>query len=97
MVEIKRLVLDVLKPHDPDVREFADATARCSGVAGVNVVLLETDREVQNIKVTVEGQSIADDEVEAVIADLGGTVHSIDEVVTGDVVVEQSRTPQDKH
>jgi hypothetical protein len=95
MVEIKRLVLDVLKPHDPDIREFADATARCDGVAGVNAVLIETDREVQNLKLTIEGQSVDDDAVEATIQDLGGTVHSIDEVVTGDVVVEQSRTPQD--
>lgn len=97
MVEIKRLVLDVLKPHDPDIREFADATARCPGVVGVNAVLLETDREVQNLKLTIEGQSVDDDAVEEAIVDLGGTVHSIDEVVTGDEVVEESVTPQDKH
>ncbi|MFC6954623.1 DUF211 domain-containing protein [Halorubellus litoreus] len=95
MVELKRLVLDVLKPHDPDIREFAAAAARCEGVAGVNAVLVETDREVQNVKFTVEGQAIADDAVEAAIDDLGGTVHSIDEVVMGDEFVEQSETPQD--
>ncbi|WP_323676292.1 DUF211 domain-containing protein [Halorubellus sp. PRR65] len=95
MVELRRLVLDVLKPHDPDIREFAAAAARCDGVTGVNAVLVETDREVQNVKLTVEGQAIADDAVEAAIDDLGGTVHSIDEVVTGDVLVEQSVTPQD--
>jgi hypothetical protein len=95
MVEIKRLVLDILKPHEPDVREFADAVARCDGIAGVNVVLVETDREVQNIKLTIEGQAIADDDVETAIEDLGGTIHSIDEVVAGDVLVEESATPQD--
>jgi hypothetical protein len=97
MTEMKRLVLDILKPHEPDIREFADATARCEGVAGVNAALVETDREVQTIKLTIEGDAIDDEAVEAAVADLGGSVHSIDEVVIGDDLVEQSDTPQDPH
>ncbi|NHN43147.1 DUF211 domain-containing protein [Halorubellus sp. JP-L1] len=95
MVDTKRLVLDVLKPHDPGIREFATETARCDGVDGVNAALVETDREVQNVKITVEGEAIDSDDVEATVEDLGGTIHSIDEVVAGDVVVEESATPQD--
>ena len=97
MPDMKRLVLDVLKPHEPDIREFADATSRCDGVAGVNAALVETDREVQTIKLTIEGDAIDDDAVEAAVADLGGSVHSIDEVVIGEALVEQSDTPQDPH
>lgn len=95
MVEIKRVVLDVLKPHTPDVLAFGERVADCSGVDGVNVVLLETDREVQNIKLTVEGQAIDFEAVEAAIEDLGGTVHSIDQVACGELLVEESETHQD--
>lgn len=95
MVEIKRIVLDVLKPHDPDVLEFGEETAACPGVDGVNVVLLETDREVQNIKLTIEGTDVDFDAVEARLEDLGGTVHSIDEVACGETLVEESETAQD--
>lgn len=94
MVEIKRVVLDVMKPHDPSVLEFADTTASCPGVDGVNAVLLETDREVQNIKLTVEGTNIDFDAVESSIDSLGGTVHSIDEVACGEDLVEESETRQ---
>ncbi len=91
MPDVRRLVLDLLKPHDPDAVTFAESVAGCEGVSGVNVVLLETDKEVQNVKMTIEGDLIPVDTVE----DLSGTVHSIDEVVCGDIIVEASATPQD--
>ncbi|MFC4541324.1 DUF211 domain-containing protein [Halosolutus amylolyticus] len=93
---IRRLVLDVLKPHEPDILAFADAAADCAGVDAVNVDLVETDREVQNLKLTIEGDDVDATAVEAAIGDLGGTVHSIDQVVCGDRLVEQSGTPQDR-
>ncbi|WP_276256165.1 DUF211 domain-containing protein [Halomontanus rarus] len=93
---IKRLVLDVMKPQEPNILEFADTAANCAGVAGVNVVLVETDREVQNLKLTIEGEDIDASALEEAITDLGGTVHSIDQVVCGERLVEQTGTPQDR-
>jgi hypothetical protein len=95
MVSVRRLVLDLLKPHDPDVVTFAESVADFEDVSGVNIVLVETDKEVQNVKLTIEGDSIPVDAVHDTVEDLGGTVHSIDEVVCGEIVVEESKTPQD--
>jgi len=39
---IRRLVLDVMKPQDPDILELADTVGDCPGVGGVNAVLVET-------------------------------------------------------
>lgn len=91
MVEIKRLVLDVLKPHEPDLLEFSEAVAQCGGVSGANVMLLETDREVQTIKITVEGDDIDATAVEETIDSLGGTIHSFDEVACGEILVDSVR------
>ena len=88
-------MLDLLKPHDPDVVTFAESVADCDGIAGVNVVLIETDKEVQNVKMTIEGDSIPVDTVHDTVDDLGGTVHSIDEVICGEIIIEASKTPQD--
>lgn len=85
-----------MKPQEPDILEFTDTAADCSGVDGVNAVLIETDREVQNLKLTIEGEDIDADALEAAVADLGGTVHSIDQVVCGERLVEQVETPQDR-
>ncbi|WP_435364976.1 DUF211 domain-containing protein [Haloarchaeobius sp. DYHT-AS-18] len=95
MPPIRRLVLDVLKPHDPNAVRYARGVAGLDGVEGVNVVLVETDRQVETVKLTVEGSEISFETVRKRVEDLGGSVHSIDEVACGEQLVEQSETPQD--
>ncbi|MFB6105636.1 MAG: DUF211 domain-containing protein [Halobacteriaceae archaeon] len=95
MARIRRLVLDVLKPNDVSTVEYATAVADVTGVDGVNVSLIETDAEVQNVKLTVEGESVDFGRVSSVVAELGGSVHSIDEVACGETMVETGETPQD--
>jgi hypothetical protein len=95
MVAVRRLVIDVLKPHDPPLLEFTEAVAAVDGVEGATGSLLELDREVQNVKFTVEGPDLDYDAVEATVENLGGTVHSVDEDAGGDVVVEERPTHQD--
>lgn len=95
MAPIRRLVFDVLKPHEPATIDLAGRVADTEGVTGVNATLLEIDKEVQNLKLTVEGDAIDYDTVEAVIEDSGGSIHSIDQVACGEHLVEDSPTPQD--
>lgn len=89
------MVLDLLKPHRPSMLIFAQEVADLEGVDGVNATLVEIDEMVQNVKLTIQGHGIDFDEVLEVLEDLGGSVHSVDEVVCGEVLVEESRTPQD--
>lgn len=50
---IRRLVLDVLKPHNPSVVELSEALSHLKGVEGVNVIIYEIDQKVENAKVIV--------------------------------------------
>lgn len=95
MSNIRRLVLDVLKPHQPSMVKFADEIQENSGVKGVNAKVYEIDEEVRNLKITVEGEDISAESVRETVEDLGGSVHSIDEIVAGEKMVEESKTPQD--
>lgn len=95
MAPIRRIVLDVLKPHDPAMMELAQRVADSSGVSGVNAILVEIDEEVENVKVTAAGDDIDYEEVRSEIEDMGGSVHSMDEIVCGEELVEESKTPQD--
>lgn len=92
---VRRIVLDLLKPHDPTTLEFAQLVAETDGVTGVNATIIEVDAEVENLKLTIEGDDIDYDAVEAAVTELGGSVHSIDQVACGDHLVEESETPQD--
>lgn len=96
MASIRRLVLDILKPHEPSITEFAQKLETVEGVEGVNVTLIEVDMEVQNLKATLEGENIDDEQVSTVVEELGGSIHSTDEIVCGSKMVEKTQTPQDR-
>ncbi|MFB6164793.1 MAG: DUF211 domain-containing protein [Haloarculaceae archaeon] len=95
MARFRRLVLDVLKPHEPDVPELAARVVDCEGVDGANLALVEIDRKVENVKLTVEGEDVDLAALREVIEGFGASVHFIDEVAAGDRVVEAGETPQD--
>lgn len=94
MATLRRLVVDVLKPHEPPLVDFAQRLAGTDGVAALSTSLIETDRDVQNVKITFEGE-LDVDAIEAAVEQQGGTVHSVDEVGCGEYVVEDRPTPQD--
>jgi hypothetical protein len=95
MGKILRLVLDVLKPHNPSIIQLAGELSELSGVEAVNISIYEMDQRVENAKITVEGKDIDYETVLKVIGEVGGTVHSIDEVVAGRMIIEDAETPQD--
>ena len=95
MGKILRLVLDVLKPHNPSIIQLAGELSELPGVEAVNISLNEMDQRVENAKITLEGSDIEYETVLAVIAEVGGAVHSIDEVVAGRMIIEDAETLQD--
>ena len=92
---VRRLVLDVLKPHMPTMLNLADKLGDLEGVAGVDITLFEIDNKVENIKITLEGNDVDYQEVAEVIQDSGGSIHSIDKVSTGRQLIDEAETPQD--
>jgi hypothetical protein len=94
MRRIRRLVLDTLKPHDPNIIEMAGELSELEGVSAVNISIYEMDRKVENAKITIEGEDISYPAVLELIKQLGGAVHSIDEVVAGKKIIDDAATPQ---
>ena len=86
---IKRLVLDVLKPHEPQLPELAARLSSMKGVDGVNIFLVEIDQDTESVKITIEGENVDLNHVESTMKDCGAVIHSIDEVAVGKKLVEQ--------
>ncbi|HIE39157.1 MAG TPA: hypothetical protein EYH30_03420 [Anaerolineales bacterium] len=95
MGNLRRLVLDVLKPLEPSIVELVQLLADLEGVDGVNISIYEIDRRVENAKVTIEGHNLIYDAVAHVIEENGGAIHSVDEVAAGKLLIEDVITPQD--
>ena len=80
MVSIKRVVLDVLKPHQPNALDFSQAIAKVGADYHVRLTVLEVDENTESVEVEIRSHAIDFAAVQAAICDMGGTVHSIDEV-----------------
>lgn len=95
MKGLRRLVLDVLKPHEPTSVFFALKLSQLENIDGVNIHLAEIDQATENIKITILGNNLDFEQIKRVIEDLGGVIHSVDEVVAGKIIVESVKTEQD--
>ncbi len=80
MVKVKRIVLDVLKPHAPNGFEFSMHLAeKCPGCM-FNYKVLEVDEKTETVVIIVESENILYEQVAEAIKSMGGSIHSIDEV-----------------
>jgi hypothetical protein len=78
--EIKELVLDVLKPHDPPLPEFASFLSELQGIEKVEVSLVEMDERTESLKVVINGASIDYNALKEHIGKRGAVIHSVDHV-----------------
>jgi hypothetical protein len=86
MPPLRRLVLDVLKPHEPTMLTLAREIADLPSVEAATTDLVEIDEEVREVTLTIEGPELDYDEIVSVVDDLGGSVHSIDQAAYGEYV-----------
>ncbi len=80
MVSIKRIVLDVLKPHQPNALEFARVIAGAGADYRVRLTVIEMDENTETLQIEVSGNEIDLESVQSAISEMGGSLHSIDEV-----------------
>ncbi len=78
---VKRLVLDVLKPHEPPIYDLASKLASCHGIEHVHVTSAEIDQSTESIKVEIEGSDVNLETVKKCIEEFGAVIHSVDEVL----------------
>ena len=89
-MNIRRLVLDVDKARArPSLLEIAVAIERCVGVEALNVTVGEIHIETVGMDITVEGEHLDYDEILKAIESTGAVVHSIDQLVVGNRIIER--------
>jgi hypothetical protein len=89
-MNIRRLVLDVDKAMArPSLLEIAQAIERCTGLEALNVTVDEIDIETVGMDITLEEEHLDYDEILKAIESTGAVVHSIDQLVVGNRVIER--------
>ncbi len=80
MPAIKRIVLDVLKPHQPNAIDFANSLATLGDDYNVKLKVTEVDEKTESTVIVLQAVSLDFTRIENTIIEMGGSVHSIDEV-----------------
>jgi hypothetical protein len=93
---LRRIVLDVLKVHEPKITDISMKLCALDKVEGVNISVYEIDKQTENIKITIEGNDIDYKPIKEIIESMNGVIHSIDEVAAGKTIIEKVITPQDR-
>lgn len=93
---IRKIVLDVLKPHRPDLIQYSDRLSSIRDIKGVSIFLNEVDQETESVKIIIEGQRLNYQIIKGAIEEMAGSVHSVDAVYAGEEIVDEVDTPQDR-
>ena len=80
---IRLLVLDILKPHKPNIVEFGQELKKTNGIDNLDVSVYAVDEKTESVKVVLEGNSLNFDDIRKTIEDAGAVVHSVDKVAIG--------------
>jgi hypothetical protein len=92
MANIRRLVLDVDKAIAmPSIPQIAEAIERVSGVEALAIVVDEIDISTVGMVITIEGERLDFDALTKAIEHAGAAVHSIDELRSGNRMIEPAK------
>ncbi len=81
--QIRMLVLDILKPHKPDIVEFGKEIYSVSGVISTDLTVYAVDEKTESVKLVIEGKKLSFTKLRKAIENSGGVVHSVDKVSLG--------------
>ncbi len=92
---VRILVLDVLKPHKPNILEFGKVICSEKTVEDVNISVYAVDEKTESLKIVLEGKDINYDNIEELIKSHGAVIHSMDKVVLGRKrIIEVPESPE---
>ena len=90
MITVKRLVLDVLKPHQPDSLAFCRELAQLGPDYRVSLNVDEMDENTQTLQLEICGNDVELGPIEEAIANMGASIHSVDQVEVLNETAEES-------
>jgi uncharacterized protein len=95
---VRRLVLDILKPFEPEINVVAtELISRCTKSLdiSVNITVYEVDKLTTTCKCVIEGRHLDYEEIQDILISMNCVIHSLDQVVAGSKLIEDIDTPLD--
>lgn len=79
--KIRTVILDVLKPFQPVLSDFALFLAGLDNISKVDISVVEMNEDTMSLKVTIDGVDIDFDKLRDVMLKQNAIIQSLDRVV----------------
>ncbi len=79
VVNIKRMVIDAMKPRETTILDLSKALCEGRGVDKVDIMVTEVDVKTETVKLTLRGSNIDYDKVSCIMEENGAIIRSVDE------------------
>ncbi|MCK5613315.1 DUF211 domain-containing protein [Candidatus Pacearchaeota archaeon] len=79
-VNIRRLVVDSLKPRESSILDLSRTLCEVVGVEEVDINVTEVDAKTETVKVIIRGTNVDYDGIRKSLEEHGSSVRSIDEI-----------------
>lgn len=76
---LTRVVLDILKPHEPHLTEFAEYLGSLDEIERIEITVIERDETTETLMAIINGD-LNYDGLRTHLAVKGAAIHSVDEV-----------------
>jgi len=79
-VNIRRLLVEALKPRETSILELSEALCSVEGVEEVDAVVTDVDVKTETMKLTIKGPNISYSDLMKVMEDHSIAIKGVDEV-----------------
>ena len=79
-VNIRRLLIDALKPRETSIVELSRALCSSEGVEEVDIVVIEVDVKTETVKLTIRGSDVRFEDISRVLDENSISIKGVDEV-----------------
>ena len=88
-MKIVKIILDVMSPAQQTIVDLVEILNGIEGVAQVEVSLTELEKNVEDLKVTLEGYGLDYEIIRSAIRDFGGVVRNVDNIVSAEEYISK--------
>ena len=97
MASLKRIELDVLKPHHPNSLDFGSMIADKLPGARIELTVTEVDEKTETVVIVIAGENLQYEAIVEVISNMGGSIHSIDRVEVESEAEQMKQVNSEEH
>lgn len=81
-MKIVKIVLDVMSPATQSIVDLVEVLSSNENVSKVDVTLSELEKNVEDFKVTMEGNDLDFEKIRETIKDFGAVIRNVDNVIS---------------